>query len=633
VETFADYAYTTVSSGGTTAPAAGTSQTWTVASSALFPAAATGSSQFHVADPALPGEVIAVTNVSGTTWTVTRGAGTGGVVSAHSAGFTVKQVAGAGFFQLLPQWANVVAYGADPTGTNDSTTAIGSAVAAASAAGAPVYIPAGTYKISAALNWKLAGLVVRTDGAANVKIIQETANTPGLQVAGQGQHIDGLTITCASQQSSSQTSSIGVEYGDNSVGSCFLSTFEDLRVELFATGMAINPAVSTVAGLFSCWFGNVEVMGFSIAAIYFYGSNGGGANCTGCVFDNVYIHNNYSGSDANSTSWPLELNGWDEAVFSQLNVEHAEVFDSDACLFTHCGNIIVNSMHLEHLELSGTPGNGLIAVGTGTGMVQVNGLSVRYMTFTGGSYNSVFRVTGGSGQSIVLNGLNFPSADGGDTVGTIALVDFNSATGVSAQLTGLNSTATQLWTETYANAGSGCSGQITDGSQVTYFPALAWTTFATGSAPNGLNMTSGGQITPTAGEWYYADLYVPYTVPLTGIIADVPAGTGGTDKWIVAILPYNGGAVLANSATAGVTTPVLNNNFKLPFTSQVTLPGPAVYKAAFQSNGANAKFTAFANDYEGFTTGSQSGTFGTIPTFSAPAGTYTANIGPMLKTY
>jgi len=89
-------ATTTVSSGGTTAPAAGTSESWTVASSAMFGTAATGISQFHVSDIALPTEVITVTNVSGTTWTVTRGAENTTPV-AHTTGFTVYQNTTAGF--------------------------------------------------------------------------------------------------------------------------------------------------------------------------------------------------------------------------------------------------------------------------------------------------------------------------------------------------------------------------------------------------------------------------------------------------------------------------------------------------------------------------------------------------------
>src|SRR5215831_2036681 len=98
VEIYSNLPQTTVSSGGTTAPAAGSVESWTVASSGSFPAASASGSpptHFHVSDPAAPSELADVTDVSGTTWTVTRGAeGTTPVV--HTAGFTVKQAVTAG---------------------------------------------------------------------------------------------------------------------------------------------------------------------------------------------------------------------------------------------------------------------------------------------------------------------------------------------------------------------------------------------------------------------------------------------------------------------------------------------------------------------------------------------------------
>jgi len=95
---------TTVSSGGTDAPSSGTQQSWTVSSSTGFPAASTGTSLFHIADTntGLSYELIAVINVSGTTWTVIRGAESTAPV-AHSAGFTVTQVVSAGDLGLFQQ--------------------------------------------------------------------------------------------------------------------------------------------------------------------------------------------------------------------------------------------------------------------------------------------------------------------------------------------------------------------------------------------------------------------------------------------------------------------------------------------------------------------------------------------------
>jgi hypothetical protein len=98
-ENFANLAQTTVSSGGTTAPAALTTETWTVADSSSFPAASSGVTQFHVADdfPGRDTELILVTNVSGVTWSVTRGVESTTPV-AHSTNFKINQVVPASVF-------------------------------------------------------------------------------------------------------------------------------------------------------------------------------------------------------------------------------------------------------------------------------------------------------------------------------------------------------------------------------------------------------------------------------------------------------------------------------------------------------------------------------------------------------
>lgn len=120
VEQFANLPSATVVSGGTAAPAAGTQETWTVASSASFPAAsssATPQTQFHVTDQSAgkTSEIIAVTNVSGTTWTVTRGAENTTPV-AHTAGFTVVQVVTAGWLTTLSNGAPVPVYAVQTSG-------------------------------------------------------------------------------------------------------------------------------------------------------------------------------------------------------------------------------------------------------------------------------------------------------------------------------------------------------------------------------------------------------------------------------------------------------------------------------------------------------------------------------------
>jgi len=156
---FNNNATTTVTSGGTTAPAQGTTQTWTVASSSSFPAASNSSSpatQFYVCDPALSTELILVTNVSGSTWSVTRGAD-GTTPVAHTSGFTVRQIVPAAFLNKIETQDdgvfNVKLYGALGDASTDDTSAFNACISAAetyaaSNGMAKVVVPPDSYKIN-----------------------------------------------------------------------------------------------------------------------------------------------------------------------------------------------------------------------------------------------------------------------------------------------------------------------------------------------------------------------------------------------------------------------------------------------------------------------------------------------------
>lgn len=181
VEIYANRPATTVTSGGTTAPAPLTVETWTVASSTSFPAASSSAvppTQFHVADPAMPTEMILVTNVSGSTWTVTRGIE--GTPVAHTAGFTVNQVASAGVFTQLRAvaWVNVATqYSADPTGVVDATSAFQSALNfLATAGGGVLYIPTGEYLITATLTWTSSDSLMIVGDGADATIINRASS-------------------------------------------------------------------------------------------------------------------------------------------------------------------------------------------------------------------------------------------------------------------------------------------------------------------------------------------------------------------------------------------------------------------------------------------------------------------------
>lgn len=172
--------------------------------------------------------------------------------------------------------------------------------------------------------------------------------------------------------------------------------------------------------------------------------------------------------------------------------------------------------------------------------------------------------------------------------------------------------------------------QVTPTSLTSTTDTTGFTGFPTGGAANLLNSTSGTSVATVAGTIYWAGVFIPINVTLTGVIITV-GNTGGTDKFIGALYSSTG-TLLANSALAGINVGTANTKQKFVFTSTVYVTGPGVYYIAVQSNGTTARFMAFGNATEGFVTGSTTGTFGTLPSIT-PGSSFTTSVGPFASTY
>jgi hypothetical protein len=109
-EVFGNDGQATVTAGGTTAPSAGTTETWNVGSITGMPTAdptATPPTVFHVVDSATgeTTEKVLVTDSRTSAWAVTRGVD-GSVPIAHQSGFLIRQVVTKGWFAGVPQTVN-----------------------------------------------------------------------------------------------------------------------------------------------------------------------------------------------------------------------------------------------------------------------------------------------------------------------------------------------------------------------------------------------------------------------------------------------------------------------------------------------------------------------------------------------
>lgn len=121
---------TTVTNGGTDAPAQGTSEQWTVASSSLFPPASLTSApptSFAVADTAATSEIIQVTAVTSNVWGVTRGAENTSPVT-HASSFTVMQLVTAGGLTSMYQYGTQAATAAATVGASTTSGTMASYV-------------------------------------------------------------------------------------------------------------------------------------------------------------------------------------------------------------------------------------------------------------------------------------------------------------------------------------------------------------------------------------------------------------------------------------------------------------------------------------------------------------------------
>lgn len=254
LEVFANNPAGNVTAGGTTAPAQGTSQAWTVTVTAAFAVASVTTTPpqfFYACDPVAPSELMLVTVCPGGTgagqsWTVIRGANNTATVT-HQGGFTVTQVMSADSLsnlQNLPWFNMVTLFGADPTGAADCGAAVAAAIAVLPPQGAVLYFPAGKY-VNAATTWTI-NLTASPEQV--VTIVGDGMRTTQINYQGTG---DCWRIYCSStgalnyggsgfrgiciDGTSSGTGACGIHIGDFE-----LLLIEDVQVTNFTGTSAIG---------------------------------------------------------------------------------------------------------------------------------------------------------------------------------------------------------------------------------------------------------------------------------------------------------------------------------------------------------------------------------------------------------
>lgn len=282
---------------------------------------------------------------------------------------------------LLVNVKDYGAYGDYPT--HDDTTAIQAAVTYAVANGRAVYLPAGNYKISAALDLTAGHISFVGENRNTTSLTQVTSNTQVIKLGGSENIVSDLTLTYSTAQAAVNTLAIGIEFY-----AVDWSVLERLTINNSAYGMLVKQAAVSSGSnwIFSCTLRDIIVQYYTLNGLNLVGYNGG---ISGNVVSNVYILGRDSGGTATNTNEAIVLGAWTDGVFDQINIESTN--PTEAIYLNTCDSTVWNALHFESVTPR-TDFGGFVDASTGCHTFTDVSFSTSTINTAGGVY--AFRASG-----------------------------------------------------------------------------------------------------------------------------------------------------------------------------------------------------------------------------------------------
>lgn len=279
-------------------------------------------------------------------------------------------------------------HGAAGNGVTNDTAALQAAIDYAVEHDFGLFIPAGTYQVNGTLDMRGNGLRVYGQSRETTIIRSTASNAPIVKAGHRNQHISDLRLEYDSQRASSATNATCLE-----LHKPYWSQYERIWCRLGSQGIALAQEdvvleeVTTGNVAFSSTFNDMRVHGYTIHGINLDSYSGGG---TGNAWNNTYISNNPTGTKQNPTGYALKMGEYDDTVINQLNLEWGTVNDGlYAMYFEECANIVINSLHIEQMDLTGA-NSAYIAYAGNTNLI-INGTSLVHNTLSGSGVMSLLR--------------------------------------------------------------------------------------------------------------------------------------------------------------------------------------------------------------------------------------------------
>ena len=243
--------------------------------------------------------------------------------------------------QLIPQMINPNAGPGASAAVND--TAISGILAQAGHTGLPVFLSPGDWQISQPVSLGYFQTLFGSN-RGTTKLIQNTGNTPVLQVTGPSIHVHDLTLTYSSPQASSNANSYGIEWNASSSDFLYESTFERITVDSAAIGFGVaggigSPGNSEFQNSWTDCFAR-NCSGFALILI-------GGS---GSQWTNLRVEGSGGIPSSPDCIGGIYIDNVDQTVFNTLNIEH--IYPSSGKLLelhNQC-MVVANSLHFEGLN-------------------------------------------------------------------------------------------------------------------------------------------------------------------------------------------------------------------------------------------------------------------------------------------
>lgn len=550
-------------------------------------------------------------------------------------------------------------------GTIDATSTIQAAIVAAIAAGGgTVYIPPGTYKVSALTlagsGVTILGALAGNNGSLGTILLGSSTTSNVLAVSSAtGFAVRNITFGRSVVASAGAGVSIGEGCTGEITGCCAINQYDGfflggtnqaLIQNCFSTsnyrdGFHFENAASPYLPL--QWFVDQCVAvfnngyGFRTQAV----SHDGGNNIT-------VQHMNLCGTYANT------LGGYIWASSTNIHHNNLTAVDCFASTDNADGFELVNpGTSLVFLgcfaELGGTAASGrsqaTVATNAGAGfLITTGGVSTGFVSFNGcisrqNSFQGFLVASSCTIDHVTLT--DCEAYDNGQTSNTVGIHLLN--TTAKYILAGCVSKNLLFTTQTYgllaavgknvSMAGCDWAGNATSGTgandsgNMNGAACAGFAIFTQGyqsNIPIGAVAygSLGTDLVHVAGTIYVSEMVLPQAMLVTGI-AVLNGTTAATDKLILAIYPNNGGSVLGSTALAGTLASGTDAFQAIALTATLTLPAGR-YWLAVQANGATTKTRRIAGSTYLNWASSFAGSFGTLGSLTPPT-VPTANAGPI----